>query len=85
MPNTNNKKSDNIGINYIVEDFTLTENDNSKSENYLKKCQNEFVILEYNYPTITSYINGNMPFISRCIDTCNDKPTKIYELKRKRN
>lgn len=85
MPNINSKKSDNLGINYIVEDFTLTENDNSKSENYLKKCQNEFVILEYNYPTITSYINDNMPFISRCIDKCNDKPTKIYELKRKRN
>ncbi len=85
MPNINSKKSDNLGINYIVEDFTLTENDNSKSENYLKECQNEFIILEYNYPTITSYINDNMPFISKCIDTCNDKPTKIYEVKRKRN
>ena len=85
MPNINSKKSDNLGINYIVEDFTLTENDNSKSENYLKECQNEFIILEYNYPTITSYINDNMRFISKCIDTCNDKPTKIYEVKRKRN
>ena len=85
MPNINSKKSDNLGINYIVEDFTLTENDNSKSENYLKECQNEFIILEYNYPTITSYINDNMPFISKCIDTCNDKPPKIYEVKRKRN
>ena len=85
MPNINSKKSDNLGINYIVEDFTLTENDNSKSENYLKECQNEFIILEYNYPTITSYINDNMPFISKCIDTCNDKPTKIYEVKRKKN